>query len=281
MSRLFSGVVGWALAGCGGAAAVRTPAGAPVVVDRFSAAAGHLMVRGAGGELPAAGAPIDFDRPPFVTQGLSPTGAPVRYYNFDVQSATPAVLYRWVKPGTREPAGAPDTVTVLPGEPGYSDFWRLALVDLPAGGPVADPAGLPPATVHLQPQILDCPIVPVGSRAKLGPVPHALAVRGGTATCFLFDLALTPEPDGTTPTSPIYVTFAKSGFRTEDGTVQTHNVVFSTPGDLDYSPLWAVHIYDGRAFARVHDAASAADAPQVELGPLVNCPIVTPAAPAH
>lgn len=281
MSRLVSGAVGCALVGCAGHAAGHAPAVATVVVDRFSAAAGHLMVRGGGADLPAPGAPIDLDRPPFVTQGLSPSGAPVRYYNFDVQSATPAVLYRWVTPGTREPAGVPDTVTVLPGEPGYSDFWRVALVDLPASGPVVDPARLPASAVHLQPQILDCPIVPAGSRAKLGPQPHALAVRGGPATCLLFDVALTPEPDGTTPTSPIFVTFAKSGFRTEDGTPQTHNVVFSVPGDLDYSPLWAVHIYDGSAFGRVHDATSAADAPQVKLGPLVNCPIVTPAQPVH
>jgi hypothetical protein len=35
------------------------------------------------------------------------------------------------------------------------------------------------------------------------------------------------------------------------------------PGDADYSPLWAVHVYDRAAFDRVHDAASATAAPVV------------------
>ncbi len=237
------------------------------------------MVR-KGDELPGAGQPIDFDRPPFVTQGLGPDGSIVRYYNFDVQSDTPAVLYRWVKPGTTEPAGPSDTASVLPGEPGYSDFWRIALVDLPASGPVADPATLPASSIHLQPTIIDCPIVPAGSTAKLGAHAHELSVRDQRVTCLAFDAPLIADGHGRVPTSPIYVTFAKSGFRTEDGTPQTHNVVFSVPGDLEYSPLWAVHIYDASAFAQVHDAATAEKAPLVKQGPLVNCPIVTPAQPA-
>ena len=87
------------------------------------------------------------------------------------------------------------------------------------------------------------------------------------------------------PTSPIYVTFARnpgtpdggpaSGFRKVATTPQTHNVVFSVPGDVDYSPLWAVHIYDRAAFDSVHDAETALRAPLLEgHGPLVNCPIV-------
>jgi hypothetical protein len=49
----------------------------------------------------------------------------------------------------------------------------------------------------------------------------------------------------------------------------------SVPGDSDYSPLWAVHVYDRRAFDRVHDAASAQAAALVDAnGPLVNCPVI-------
>ena len=75
------------------------------------------------------------------------------------------------------------------------------------------------------------------------------------------------------PTSPIYVTFGARP-RFAPGTPQTHNVVLSLPGDLDYSPLWDVHIYDRSAFDRVRDASTALAAPVVEHGPLVNCPIV-------
>src|SRR5690606_38847377 len=56
-----------------------------VAVDRFSAAAGNLMVRDASNGLPGPNVAINFDQGPFITKGLSPSGMPVEYYNFDVQ----------------------------------------------------------------------------------------------------------------------------------------------------------------------------------------------------
>ena len=244
-----------------------------LTIDRFSTRAGHLMVR-KGHELPGPDRPIDFDHAPFVTQGLGPDGRVVRYYNFDVQSATPATLFRIVKPGTTEPIGQPDVVDVIPGEPGYSDFWRVALVDAPATGSITSTAQIPRGTARLQPSIINCPIVPQGSTARLGATARTVSYRGHALTCLELGDPLIPDQDGHVPTSPIYVTFAGPAFRTEDGTPQTHNVVFSVPGDADYSPLWAVHIYDERAFALVHDAESAQRARVIKDGPLVNCPIV-------
>ena len=43
-------------------------------IDRFSAAAGTLMVRDDSGALPGPNEPINFDMPPFITQGLGPGG---------------------------------------------------------------------------------------------------------------------------------------------------------------------------------------------------------------
>ncbi|HEY0249890.1 MAG TPA: hypothetical protein VGC41_00100, partial [Kofleriaceae bacterium] len=129
-------------------------------------------------------------------------------------------------------------------------------------------------------KIIDCPIVPHGSTASEGDgVPPAVATelwyRGEKIDCLRFGDPLGAISGSKVPTSPIYVTFAHEQFKTVDGTVQTHNVVFSIPGDTDYSPLWDVHIYDERAFAQVHDAATALRARVVKPGPLVNCPIVT------
>ena len=78
-----------------------------VSIDRFSPRAAHNLV-GKG----QADAPIDLDRPPFVTQGLAPDGSVVRYYNFDVQSPTPALLHR------------DNSIDVIPGDPGYSVWIR-------------------------------------------------------------------------------------------------------------------------------------------------------------
>src|SRR5262245_54688144 len=82
------------------APAARDPDAADeALVDRFSAEAGMLQVRSASNGLPAAGAPVDFDREPFITRGLGPSGERVAYYNFDVKSDAPAPLYWLVRDG--------------------------------------------------------------------------------------------------------------------------------------------------------------------------------------
>ena len=71
------------------------PSAAPrIAVDRFSAAAGTLMVRDGTNGLPAANAPINFDQSPFITKGYGPAGQITEYYNFDVQPT--AAIPIWV-----------------------------------------------------------------------------------------------------------------------------------------------------------------------------------------
>lgn len=257
------------------------------VIDRFSAAAGHLMQRAAKRGLPGPDQPIDLDHPPFITQGLAPDGSIVRYYNFDVQSPKPATLYRLTHAGTREAiAGQLDLVDTLPGEPGYSDFWRVAWVEVPddyksntiTNAEELRGRGL---TATLTASVIDCPIVPRGTTAHEAtgvkpPAPTELWYRGDRVSCLAFGDPLILDTNDLVPTSPIYVTFTKPGaFRAEGTTPQTHNVVMSVPGDVEYSPLWAVHIYAPAAFDTVKDATTALAAPLVDAnGPLVNCPIV-------
>ncbi len=284
-SLLYTSLVTGSIAACAGHA---TPRARPtsLVIDRFSQRAGHLMVRDHAPKLPGPDQPIDLDRPPFATQGLGPDGSPVRYYNFDVQSDQPATMYRLVHAGSHDPiAGQLDIVDVVPGDDGYSDFWRVAWVEVPAGfvaGSITNASQLRALHVETSASVVDCPIVPRGTTARGGhgvapPEVRELSVRGQRVTCLHFGPDLTLDGDRV-PTSPIYVTFASeagpaSGFRTEAQTPQTHNVVMSVPGDVDYSPLWAVHIYDRQAFDRVHDANTAIAAPVAGKGPLVNCPI--------
>ncbi len=286
------GLVG-STAGCAGHA---TPDGRPArfVIDRFSPRAGHLMVRDHTPGLPGPDQPIDLDRPPFVTRGLGPEGSPVRYYNFDVQNDQPATLYRLVHAGSHDPiAGELDIVDVIPGDSGYSDFWRVTWVEVPAdfvAGSITNASQLRALHAENAASVVDCPIVPRGTTARGGhgiapPDSRELWFRGQRVTCLHFAPDLTLDGDRV-PTSPIYVTFASeagpaSGFRTEARTPQTHNVVMSVPGDVDYSPLWAVHIYDREAFDRVRDATTALAARLVEKGPLVNCPIIAVGADAN
>lgn len=186
------------------------------------------------------------DVAPQITQGLGPDGVPVRYYNFGPMPRVPAVIHR---------ANGRDEVDVLPGMPGYNDFW------------VVEENGKTTETA------IDCPIVPTGTTHAYGGEAHQVWFRGVAHTCLLFGAPLVLEK-GLVPTSPIFVTFKSEGVFQTDGTAQTHNVVFSVPGNTDYSPLWAVHVYPVEDFAKVHDMHSA-ELEQTKDGPLVNCPIVS------
>lgn len=265
------------------------------VIDRFSASSGRLMVRDTMDGLPAPGQAIDLDRAPFISQGLGPDGKPARYYNFDVQSPVPALRYALTRAGERvRLPGQPDLIDVLPGDPGYSDFWQLTWVEVPASyqpGELTSAAALLARGYPAVPsgEAVNCPVVPAGSTARARPgvdssAPEALFYRGHQVFCMAFDAPLLLD-SGLVPTSAIYVAFQRdpgqpgggpaSGFRREPGTQQTHNVLSSLPGDTDYSPLWSVKIYAGIEFDSVRDAESAARARLVEQGPLVNCPVAT------
>jgi hypothetical protein len=254
------------------------------VIDRFSASAGHLMVRGAGNHFPGPDQPIDMDVAPFVTRGLAPDGTHIRYYNFDIQSSVPAPRFRFTHAGKHEAiAGQPDVIDVIPGERGYSDFFGIVWVTVPDSfvpGSITAATQIRGLPTEASREAVNCPVVPRGTTAREGrAVIDTLWYRGAHVQCLRFGDSLELANDHV-PTSPIYVTFAaEAQFATEDGTRQTHNVVMSVPGDADYSPLWDVHIYDVAAFARVHDEATALAAPLVKHGPLVNCPIVAVHAP--
>ena len=264
-----------------------------LVIDRFSAKAGHLQVRTRANGLPGPGAPIDFDHAPLITQSRGPGGQIVRYYNFDVQPTTPGTIYVLVDGGGRPVVGQAAIVAAIPGEAGYSDFVRVVEVTVPstyAPDELRDAGALKQLPQRVTGRILNRPIVPAGSVARerlsgASPIVENGWCRGARVSWLRFDETALTEDGGRVPTSPIYVTFnvnpgapgggPPSGFRTEPGGVQTHNVASSIPGDLDYSPLWLVSVYDNASFPAVHDEttlqAARIVAPDVAT---VNCPIV-------
>jgi hypothetical protein len=265
-------------------------------IDRFSQAAGTLMVRDGSNGLPAANAAVDFDRAPFVTTGLGPSGEVVRYYNFDVQPTTPAPIFVFFRDGEDVPVeGQLNVVGAIPGDDGYNDFWQVVRVvvdgDYVANEitSVAEIAARGLATEETS-TLVNCPIVPEGSTAELRLAGDSGLVRGwyeGSVVHYFHfgEAPLETLAAGNVPTSPIYVTFnlnpeepgggPASGFVTEPGTDQTHNVVATVPGDPGYSPLWAVNIYDNADFASVVDLESAqASDILVDHATMVNCPVV-------
>jgi hypothetical protein len=274
------------------------PDQAPIAaVDRFSDKAAHLQLRTPEDHLPSPNEPVDFDTGPFITQGLSPTtGKPVRYYNFDVQTTTPAPVYVLYREGEDKPvAGQLDIIDTLPGEKGYNDFRQVWKVSVPkdyVANTIADTATLLNAGYQMQQTgaLRNMPVVPDKSQARArlngeSAELHRAWYRGQVAKFFSFDEAPLSAAGPNVPLSPIYVTFnvnpgdpnggPGSGFRTEPDSQQTHNVPFTLPGDPGYSPLWLVAVYDNADFPSVHDRATALKAKVLAPGAAtVNCPIV-------
>lgn len=273
------------------------PATAPrATIDRFSASAGTLMVRDASNGLPAAGAAINFDQAPFITHGLGPDGNHVSYYNFDVQPTALVPIYVFFKPGATTPVdGQLNIINSIPGDAGYNDLWRVIKVNVPndyVANLVTSYAEIVSKgyTTESTSIVVNCPVVPDGSTASM-------RVGGGSAGLhqgwyndkivyyFTFEEAMyAPDANGLMPLSPIYVTFnvnppaggPPSGFVTEAGTNITHNVLGSLPGDVGYSPLWSVSVYDNADFNTVSNFSTAVGANILGMDVMnVNCPMAS------
>ncbi len=265
-------------------------------VDRFSITAGNLMVRDGANGLPIANAAINFDNAPFITKGFSASGVVTEYYNFDVMSTTPAPIYVLFRDGTTTPvAGQLNIIDKIPGESGYNDFWLMNKVSVPSNyvaNLVTSFAEIQSRGYTITPTntIINCPVVPEGSTAikRFGAGSTTLNrgwYKSQVCFYFTFEEKMLTAVSGNVPTSPIYVTFninpnmtgggPPSGFVVEPGTIQTHNVLATTPSSGTYSPLWSVYIYDNASFNSVNNLITAQAAPVlVSNAALVNCPII-------
>lgn len=271
------------------------PADAPrASVDRFSEAAGTLHVRGPDNDLPGPDEPVDFDEL-FTTTGLGPDGETAQYYDFDVQPTEPAPIYAFFRESDGSPvADQLNVVGTIPGDDGYNDFWRVHKVSVPdeyVANSITSASQLMDADYDVEPTdvLKNCPVVPEGSTAsrRYGDGTADLVegwYEGSVVSYFLFEESPLSVVNESVPTSPIYVSFnenpgeegggAPSGFRTEDGSEQTHNVLATLPDDEAYSPLWSVNVYDNADFEAVSDLSSAADANVLATGvATVNCPV--------
>jgi hypothetical protein len=271
------------------------PTNAPrAVIDRFSDQAGTLFRRSSLGTLPGPGQAIDLDQPPFITHGLGPAGERVRYYNFDVQPVDPAPIYVLYREGETQPVpGQLNIVEVIPGDATYNDFWQVVRVTVPrtyVANTITSLAEIVAGgyQMTMTNTLVNCPIVPEGSSGDEGGAADGLTrgwYRGQVVFYFNFGEApLQTVGTSDVPTAPIFVTFntnpdqpnggPPSGFRTEAGTPQTHNVLSVLPGDAGYSPLWEVRPYNNNAFGNVRDLPTALAAPSFGSAELVNCPVV-------
>ena len=265
-----------------------------VSVDRFNSLSGHLFVRTEKNSLPAANAQINFDVMPFITNGLSANGTHTTYYNFDVHPTQSDDIYVFFKTSSPdiELTAQQHIIPSLPGNPNYNDFWQVSKVM------VTD--NYVPNTLTSEAEILasgfkivktnvivNCPVVPFGSTAsqKFGGGTNKLVIgwyNDSAVAYFNFaESLLMATSTGQVPIDDIYVEFndnaqgPASGFKTEPGTTQTHNVIASSPGGADYTPLWQIHVVDNADFNNVFNLTTAMSATILNHNAaLVNCPVV-------
>ena len=268
-------------------------------IDRFSATAGHLMIRTETNGLPATNAPVSFDAQPFITKGLDRNGGLVQYYNFDVQPTTPSNIYVLFKNGASTPVeGQNNIIPTIPGDAGYNDFWLVNQVTVPDNyvpNSLTSEAEILASgySITKTTTIVNCPVVPFGSTAaKSFTAGTASALnlgwyKGQAVAYFTFgEAAIAATGSYTVPVSPIFVMFnvdpdesnpasgPASGFKTEADLVQTHNVLGTLPGDAGYSPLWDVQVLSNANFSAVTNLSTAVSFTFTPAGATVNCPVV-------
>jgi hypothetical protein len=264
-----------------------------VSIDRFATGVGHLQLRTATNGLPAANAPVNFDNQPFITTGLTPAGASVSYYNFDIQSTTPSPIYVMFKNGSSTPVtGQNNVVATIPGDATYNDFWLVNKVTVPdnyVANSLTSQAAILASGYTITPTntIVNCPIVPFGSTANRSFTANTASTltlgwyKDQAVAYFNFGEApLTTTTAGLVPTAPIYVMFKNNmspanGFKTDSTGVQTHNVISVYPGDSGYSPLWSVSVIDTSHFSAVTNLSTAQSfTSSMPAGANVNCPVI-------
>lgn len=271
-----------------------------VAVDRFSGDLAHFFSRERDPTLPAANEPIDLDRAPFFSRGFGPLGEAVACYNLDAVSASPIPIYVLFREGESEPvSGQLNIVHFIPGEPSYTDFWRVTRVIVPKDYIANTATSLAELTsrgytFERTTMLVNCPVVPNGSTARLrytaAETPELIRgwYKNQVVTYFTFaENAFIADADDLAPRATVYAAFTTnldandptsgppSGFAT-DATGATHNVHATLPTDAGYSPLWNVTAYDNRDFDGVRDLATAEQATRLPgMTRAMNCPIVS------
>lgn len=173
--------------------------------------------------------------------------------------------------------GQHNIVATIPGVDGYSDLWRVMLVEVPdsyTADTIQSKADIDAAGYNITATdiLVNCPIVPEGTVLEGGEE----LVQGwydGTAVYYP-DFGMNPAE-----TAPIYAFV--TGFDDDGNPVFVegqHNVIGVVPGDVGYSAFWEVNIvvvpadYVAGTIKDV-DGVMSSGYEMAQPGLVVNCPV--------
>ena len=213
--------------------------------------------------------------------------ASVSYLDYGPQSnvAVPILaFFQTASPGTPV-AGQRNIIDTVPGQPGYSDFWRVYKVLAPSGYVANSIRSLADAvasgyTIEATDVVVNCPVVnPNATIAGSSATPVSGWYRNRDV--FYFDEGTrSPAAGSVVHDAPIYAFFHSDGTPVSG----QRNVIDVLPGAAGYSDLWTVvkvvvdAAYTANSLKDARSILAARDAGQVTLETTeiyVNCPVVS------
>jgi len=213
--------------------------------------------------------------------------ASVSYLDFGPQSnvAVPILAFFQATSPSTPVSGQRNIIDTIPGQPGYSDFWRVYKVLAPSGYVANSIRSLADAvasgyTIEMTDIVVNCPVVNPNAMIQ-GSSAALVAGWYRDREVFYFDQGTRSPADGfVVLDAPIYAFFHSDG----TAVAGQRNVIDALPGGPGYSDLWRVVkvVVDATYVANsLKDASAilaARDAGQVTLEMTtiyVNCPVVS------
>jgi len=236
---------------------------------------------------PAALGPVDgLPRPDVIPRvdGWN-RGQAVSYLDYGPQPnvAEPILVFFQAASPDIPVAGQRNVIDTIPGQPGYSDFWRVYKVLVPPGYVANTIRSFEDAVasrydIEATSLVVNCPVV--NSNATIqGSSARPVSGWYRNREVFYFDHGMNSPSNGNIVVdAPIWVFFESDG----TPVAGQKNVIDALPGDANYSDLWrVVKVVVGTTYVpdSLRDASAilaASEAGQVTLEATdiyVNCPV--------
>jgi hypothetical protein len=213
-------------------------------------------------------------------------GTDVTYFDFglNTQTAIPIMVFFQEDNPDTAVSGQMNIIDSIPGQPGYSAFWRVYKVLAPSSymaNSITSLQGVLDSGYEIQETdiVVNCPVVNPDTTTEM--ISYTL-VQGWyrDRMVFYFDFGANSGSMGSVvDKAPIFAFFHMNG----DAVMGQMNVIDVVPSDMGYSDLWHVHKvivgmeYMANSLTSVDEimaAVSAGDVSIEETDLLVNCPVV-------
>jgi hypothetical protein len=211
----------------------------------------------------------------------------VSYLDYGMQPnvAVPILAFFRASSPTTSVPGQRNIIDTIPGQPGYSDFWRVHKVLVPDGYVANTIRSFADAvaagyTIEVTDTVVNCPVVNPNATVQGSSLTPTLGWYRGREVSYFDHGARSPSEGFVVDTAPIYVFFREDGSQVAG----QRNVIDVLPESPGYSDLWQVvrvvvdpaYVANSLMDARSILAAAAAGQLTLESTMIyVNCPVVS------